>query len=89
MNLLPEQGWFLWESCAAALDGCIYSMPCNARRIMKLDPKNKDEISSVGDNLGNGKWVVVGIMKYDPINDITSSVGEVAGWHRGKRRMHL
>ena len=42
----------MWMSCALALDGCIYFMPCNARRIMKLDPNNNDAISSVGDDLG-------------------------------------
>jgi len=50
-NLLPEQGGNMWVSCAVALDGCIYFMPCNARRIMKLDPNNGDAISSVGDDL--------------------------------------
>ena len=51
-NVLPEQGYYMWESCAAALDGCIYFMPINARRIMKLDPNNNDAMSSVGDDLG-------------------------------------
>ena len=50
-NLLPEQGNDLWESCAAALDGCIYFMPYNAHRIMKLDPSNGDAMSSVGNRL--------------------------------------
>ena len=51
-------------SCAAALDGCIYFMPCRARRIIKLDPNNNYAISSVGDDLGRGlKYIgtVVGI----------------------------
>jgi len=63
-NLLPEQGGCMWISCAVALDGCIYFMPTNARRIMKLDPNNNDAMSSVGDDLGDG-WkysgTVVGI----------------------------
>ena len=54
VNLLPERGSNLWASCAAALDGCIYFMPHNARRIMKLDPNNNDAMSSVGDDLGYG-----------------------------------
>ena len=64
-NLLPERGKFLWLSCAAALDGCIYFMPANARRIMKLDPNNNDAMTSVGDDLGDEEWkciaTVVGI----------------------------
>ena len=64
-NLLPERGDWMWASCAAALDGCIYFMPSRARRIMKLDPNNNDAMSSVGDDLGHG-WgkysgTVVGI----------------------------
>ena len=60
-NLLPEQGdGFMWESCAAALDGCIYFIPCKARRIMKLDPNNGDAMSSVGDNLGDGASKYIG-----------------------------
>ena len=52
-NLLPQQGGGMWMSCAAALDGCIYCMPLNANRIMKLDPNNGDAMSSVGDDLGD------------------------------------
>jgi hypothetical protein len=29
-----------WISGALALDGCIYFMPYNARRTLKLDPEN-------------------------------------------------
>ena len=62
-SLLPEQVLVvlrrfdmseLWLSCALALDGCIYFMPCRARRIMKLDPNNNNAMSSVGDDLGGG-----------------------------------
>ena len=64
-NLLPERGVWMWLSCAAALDGCIYFMPCMARRIMKLDPNNNDAMTSVGVDLGDGEWkysgMVVGI----------------------------
>ena len=49
-NLLPKRGNCMWLSCAANLDGCIYFMPFNARRVMKLDPNNGDAISSVGDD---------------------------------------
>ena len=98
--LLPEQGfWNRRTSYATALDGCIYFMPYHAHRIMKLDPKNNDTMTSVRDNLGTracGKYhgMVVGIdvcvygipdnsttnriLRYDPINDITSFVGEEA-----------
>ena len=55
-NLFPEQGYYMWESCAAALDGCIYFMPSNACCIMKLDPNNNDATSSVGDDLGDGSY---------------------------------
>ena len=65
VNLLPERGDCMWESCAAALDGCIYFMPADARHIMKLDPNNNDAMSSVGDDLGDAwcKYIgtVVGI----------------------------
>ena len=64
-NLLPERGGLMWKSCAVALDGCIYFMPRDARRIMKLDPHNNDEMTSVGDDLGRGSskysGTVVGI----------------------------
>ena len=55
----------MWASGASALDGCIYVMPREARRIMKLDPNNNDAMSSVGDDLGYGSCkysrAVVGI----------------------------
>ena len=65
-NLLPDRGHSMWASCALALDGCIYFMPCCANRIMKLDPNNSDVMSSVGDCLGEhrcNKYIgsVVGI----------------------------
>ena len=61
VNLLPEEGDHnMWASCAAALDGCIYFMPANANRIMKLDPNNGDAMSSVGDDLGDGRHKYVG-----------------------------
>ena len=47
-NLIPEQGDGMWETCADALDGCIYFMPLFARRIMKLDPNNNDTMVSIG-----------------------------------------
>jgi hypothetical protein len=40
-------------SGALALDGCIYFMPCNARRILKLDTEN-DSVCYVGDDFGPG-----------------------------------
>ena len=53
VNLLPERGvGIMWASCDAALDGCIYFMPGDARRMMKLDPNNNDAMTSVGDDLG-------------------------------------
>ena len=61
----PERGIDMWRSCAAAIDGCIYFMPCDARRIMKLDSNNNDAMSSVGDDLGDDGWkcsgTVVGV----------------------------
>ena len=53
-DLLPEQGADedMWESCAAALDGCIYCIPCHACLVMKIYPNNNDAMSSVGDDLG-------------------------------------
>ena len=52
-DLFPERGDYLWTSCAAAHDGCIYFFPSNARRIMKLDTNNGDAMCSVGDDLGD------------------------------------
>ena len=61
VNLLPEQGsYFIWKSCALALDGCIYFMPSSGRRIMKLDPNNNDAMSSVGDDLGDKSEKYIG-----------------------------
>ena len=60
VNLLPERGHGLWAACALALDGCIYCMPNNAHRIMKLDPNDNDAMSSVGDDLGDGVYKCVG-----------------------------
>ena len=60
-NLMPERGdYSMWFSCALALDGCIYFMPSNARRILKLDPYNNDAISIVGDDLGDGHRKYIG-----------------------------
>ena len=63
VNLLPEQGdpmVMMWTSCAAALDGFVYFMPNCARRIMKLAPNNNDAMSSVGDDLGDGRCKYIG-----------------------------
>ena len=60
VNLLPERGDDMWKSCAAALDGCIYFIPADARRIMKLDPNNNDAMTSVGDDLGIGLYKFIG-----------------------------
>ena len=55
VTLLPELGYNRWESCASlSLDGCIYFMPFQARRIMKLDPNDNDAMSSVGNDVGDG-----------------------------------
>ncbi len=51
-----------WISGAIAFDNCIYFMPYNARRVLRLDPED-ETVSSVGDDLGWGskyKGVVVG-----------------------------
>ena len=50
----------MWNSCATALDGCVYFIPYNARRIMKLDPNNDDAMSSVGDDLGDEEDKYIG-----------------------------
>jgi hypothetical protein len=52
---LPETGDHLWASGALAADNNIYYMPCNAHRIMRLNPDN-DSLSSVGDDLGQGEF---------------------------------
>ena len=92
-NLLPEQSCYdMIMSCALALDGCIYSIPYNPNQIMKLDPNNGDEKTSLVDGWISFKYsgTVVGIdgcvygmpwnssliLKYDPINDIISYIGE-------------
>ena len=73
VDLLPQRGDennafhafnAMWKSCAVALDGCIYFMPYDARRIMKLDPNNNDAMTSVGDDVyyrGTFVGTVVGI----------------------------
>ena len=89
VNLFPERGNRLWMSCAAALDGCIYFMPGFASHIMKLDPNNNDEMTSVGDESSEYYCIrtIVGIdgcvygipeyskhmLKYDPTNDTTTT----------------
>jgi len=50
---MPETGDFLWASGALAQDNHIYYMPSCARRIMRLNP-DKDSLSSVGDDIGEG-----------------------------------
>jgi hypothetical protein len=52
---LPETGHYLWSSGALAADNRIYYMPDGARRIMRLNPDN-DSLSSVGDDLGEGRF---------------------------------
>ena len=53
----------MWRSCAAVLDGCIYFMPSYANRMKKLDASNNDEISSVGDDLGDdGRFKYIGMV---------------------------
>ena len=52
---LPETGGYLWASGALATDNSIYYTPASARRIMKLNPDN-DSLSSVGDDLGRGRY---------------------------------
>ena len=54
VNLLPQQGLYLWHSCALALDGCLYFMPDSAICIMKIDPNNGDSISFIGNVLEGG-----------------------------------
>ena len=54
VNLLPQQGLYLWHSCALALDGCLYFMPDSAICIMKIDPNNGDSMSFVGNVLEGG-----------------------------------
>ena len=49
---LPDPNMIMrWISGALAFDGCIYFMPFNAHRILKLD-LNKDSVCCVGDNFG-------------------------------------
>jgi hypothetical protein len=86
---LPEAVGDLWASGALAADNNIYYMPCNAHRIMRLNPDN-DSPSSVGGDLeGELKYrgTVVGsddyvcgiphnatrIIKFDPSNPDTTS----------------
>ena len=50
-NLFPALGGCMWASCAAALDGCIYFMPSDASRVMKLDPNNNNFGNVTHDNI--------------------------------------
>ena len=54
---LPEEGANAkWASGATSkIDGCIYCMPFNANRILKIDPKD-DSFQSVGEDLGNKQY---------------------------------
>jgi hypothetical protein len=53
---MPESNTIeIWISGALALDGCIYFMPCNARRILKLDTENYS-VCCVGDDFGPRRY---------------------------------
>ena len=39
-SILPEEGSRMWRKGVLVLDGNIYFMPADARRILKLDPRN-------------------------------------------------
>ena len=56
---LPEEGGWKWRSGAISrIDGCIYCMPEDAKRILKINPANdlfqQDLFESVGEFLGHG-----------------------------------
>ena len=51
---LPEQTNFAWRSVTLASDGCLYSMPFHAARILKFNPETQTA-SCVGDDHG-GLW---------------------------------
>ncbi len=51
-----------WLCGALADDRCIYCLPFNARRILKIDPSN-DTVSSVGDDLVGDSAKYVGTVK--------------------------
>ena len=53
---LPEEDDYLWAAGALGNDGCIYYMPFNAHRILKLDPNDNDRLSIVGEDLGDKKY---------------------------------
>lgn len=45
---LPEmQGDWLWHGGNLGDDGCIYGVPCNAERILKINPRTS-EVSLIG-----------------------------------------
>ena len=41
-----------WMTCAAAPDGNIYAMPCNSRKVLKVDTK-KQTAKMIGPDLGD------------------------------------
>ena len=51
-----------WSPGALALDGCIYFMPCHARRILKFDPEN-ESVASVGEDLGDDRSKYFGTVR--------------------------
>ncbi len=57
---LPEVNWnFGWISGVLASDDCLYFMPCDARRILKLDPRGgRDDGDNNGNGNGNGNSVI-------------------------------
>ena len=49
----PRMKFMGWIAGALAKDGCIYYMPYNASRVLKLDPSNNDSLSLIGGEVGD------------------------------------
>ena len=67
-----------WISGALALDGCIYFMPCNARRIIKLDKATvagRDGFVYGTSSIPNGSKRIT---RFDPASHNTSIIGDGA-----------
>jgi hypothetical protein len=67
-----------WISGALAVDGCIYFMPCNARRIIKLDKATvagRDGFVYGTSSIPNGSKRIT---SFDPASHNTSILGDEA-----------
>lgn len=54
---LPRSWENSWYTGAYANDGCIYYMPYNGSLILKLDTRNDDKLTIIGDDFGEDMYI--------------------------------